>query len=331
MRRCRFISDYWPVWKREIIVSFTINLAKARGTCAGVNRAIATVTKALELFGKDKVWVLHEVVHNKHVVENLRKIGAHFIETLDEAPDGCVLIFSAHGVSVEIQNEAQARGFHIIDATCPVVQGIHTKINRAADYGIDAVVIGHKGHQEVLGTVGQYTGDKSKVHVIISEADVEAVDIDGNNACFATQTTLSTDETAKTVKALRAKYPNIQGPRDADTCKATQVRQNAIRELAKISDVVLIAGSVNSSNSNRLREVAESQGTRAYLVDDSSGIDLSWLEGVSSVGLSAGASAPEYIVEEIIEFLNKNGATALQEVGSDLNERTFPLPRKGLP
>lgn len=312
-------------------MSFSVYLAKSRGTCAGVNRAIATVELALEKYGAHKVYVLHEVVHNKHVVEDLKLKGAIFVEDLDAVPNGSVIIFSAHGVGQDTFFKAEQKQLQIIDATCPVVTGIHIKMNRASKEQKDAVVIGHKGHQEVLGTVGQYLGDPKKVHVIITKEDVVSLAIDGNNSFFATQTTLSVDETAQVIKELRAKYPNIQGPKEDDTCRATQVRQDAIKQLAKISDVVLIAGSKNSSNSNRLKEVADANGAKAYLVDDSGDIDLKWLSDVSKVGVSAGASAPEYIVKEIIEFLQKNGATVIVEVGSDLKEKSFPLPKEVRP
>ena len=262
-------------------MSFQILLASARGMCAGVYRAINTVESALKKYGKERVYVLHEVVHNAHVVADLRALGAHFVDDLSEVPEGSVLIFSAHGVSCEVENKARELKFTIIDATCPVVTGIHRKMNLASKKGQEVVVIGHPGHQEVIGTIGQYQGDKSKVHVIVTEDDVKSLDIDGDNAFFATQTTLSVDETRRTVQALKARYPNIQGPRQDDTCNATQERQNAVRDLANQCDIVIIAGSKNSSNSNRLREVAIAQNTKAYLIDDSSQFDKNWLIGVN--------------------------------------------------
>ena len=279
-------------------------------------------------YGQYKVWVLHEVVHNRHVVDDLRKAGAHFVETLSEVPHGCVLIFSAHGVGIKTENEAKALGVKVIDATCPVVTAIHKKMNRAGNNNQDVVVIGHNGHQEVAGTIGQYTGSPDKVHVVNSIQDIETLNIDGENAFFATQTTLSVDETRHVVEALKKKYPKIIGPKADDTCRATQVRQNAVRDLAKVCDLVLIAGSSNSSNSNRLKEVAISEGTNAYLIDDSSMIDLKWFENVSSVGISAGASAPEYVVSEIVEFLCAHGAVKVDEFGCDLKEKSFPLPKE---
>jgi 4-hydroxy-3-methylbut-2-enyl diphosphate reductase len=201
-------------------------------------------------------------------------------------------------------------------------------MNKAGLKGMDAVVIGHKGHQEVVGTIGQYTGDVSKVHIIISADDVSSLNIDGDNAMFATQTTLSIDETKLTVEALKKKYPNIQGPKADDTCRATQVRQNAVKELARACDLVLIAGSANSSNSNRLKEVALNEGALAYLIDDSSQIENSWFNNVTTVGLSAGASATQYVVDEIVDYLKQNGASSVEEVGSDLKEKSFPLPQE---
>lgn len=309
-------------------MSFSVKIAKSRGMCAGVERAIQTVKNAILKFPQKDVFVLHEVVHNKHVVDDLRSEGAHFVDSLDEVPDNSVLIFSAHGVGISTFEAAKARDLTIIDATCPVVSVIHKKMNKAGLKGMDAVVIGHKGHQEVVGTIGQYTGDLSKVHIIISADDVSSLNIDGNNAMFATQTTLSIDETRLTVEALKKKYPNILGPKADDTCRATQVRQNAVKELARACDLVLIAGSANSSNSNRLKEVALNEGALAYLIDDSSQIENSWFNNVTTVGLSAGASAPQYVVDEIVDYLKQNGASSVEEVGSDLKEKSFPLPQE---
>ena len=309
-------------------MSFSVKIAKSRGMCAGVERAIQTVKNAILKFPDQEIFVLHEVVHNKHVVDDLRSIGAHFVDSLEEVPDNSVLIFSAHGVGISTFEAAKARKLTIIDATCPVVSVIHKKMNKAGLKGMDAVVIGHKGHQEVVGTIGQYTGDQSKVHVIIKADDVESLDIDAENSMFATQTTLSIDETRLTVEALKRKYPNIQGPREDDTCRATQVRQNAVKELARECELVLIAGSANSSNSNRLKEVALNEGAFAYLIDDSSQIEISWFNNITTVGLSAGASAPQYVVDEIVEYLKQNGASSVEEVGSDLKEKSFPLPQE---
>ena len=309
-------------------MSFEVLLAKSRGMCAGVDRAIRAVTLALDLYKDKKVYVLHEVVHNKHVVDDLRSAGAHFVETLEEVAPNSVLIFSAHGVGIETEKKAHDLGFTVIDATCPVVSAIHKKMNKAGTLNQEAIVIGHKGHQEVLGTVGQYTGSKDKLHAILTVDDVKDLEIDGDNAFFATQTTLSVDETRQTVEALKQKYPNIKGPKSDDTCRATQVRQNAVAQLAKECDLVLIAGSKNSSNSNRLKEVAVVNGSHAYLIDDSTQIDLSWFENVNKVGLSAGASAPEYVVTEIVEFLEQHGASSVSEFGFELKEKSFSLPKE---
>ncbi len=308
-------------------MGFRILLARERGMCAGVDRAIRTVETALRRYGPGRVHVLHEVVHNRHVVDELRRAGAVFVESLSEVPDGSVLIFSAHGVGSATEDEARSRGLTVIDATCPVVTAIHRKVSRAASEGADLVVIGHRGHQEVEGTIGRYAGDPAKVHVVLAPKDVDALELDPENVVFATQTTLSVDETARTVAALRGRFPKIRGPRRDDTCNATQLRQNAVRELASHCDLVYIAGSKNSSNSNRLREVAERAGVRALLIDDELEIVLDDLKDVSSVGVSAGASAPEYVVHGIVKFLMEHGGGEPEETGGAVAERHFPLPR----
>ena len=303
-----------------------IYLANTRGMCAGVNRAINVVELALQKYGSD-TYVLHEVVHNKHVVNNLRDKGAHFVESLDEIPQGKVVIFSAHGVGKCIVAKAKERGLKIIDATCPLVTRIHKKINKASDLGQEVIVIGHHGHQEVIGTIGQYTYDKSLVHVVENVDDVNKLEVKTDNLVFATQTTLSIDETKKTVDALRSRFVNIKGPQKDDTCFATQLRQNAIKDLAKYCELILVAGSKNSSNSKRLSEVAISCGCKSYLIDDYTDIQDSYLEGISKVGVSAGASAPEYIVEDIITYLKSKGANenviCIGEVPKNLS---FALP-----
>lgn len=309
-------------------MSFKILLAQTRGFCAGVERAIEVVNKALEKFGAHKVYVLHEVVHNKHVVAELAARGAHFVESLDviPEPEDKVLIFSAHGVGLETFRKAQALKLHIIDATCPLVSRIHHKMAKAALEHKEVVIIGHEGHQEVLGTVGQYEGPSELVHIILTAEDVEKLELKTANAVFATQTTLSIDETAKTVAALKQKFPFIEGPRNDDTCFATQHRQAAVKELAQLCDLVLVAGSANSSNSRRLSEVAEKEGTRSYLIDDYTSITPEMLEGVSTVGITAGASVPEYIVEGIIDHLKTQGAISIEPVGPVPKHRQFPLP-----
>lgn len=308
-------------------MSFKIYLAKTRGMCAGVDRAIRVVNLALERYGSGKVWVLHEVVHNHHVVQDLKNKGAVFVESLSEIPDGSVVIFSAHGVGIATFNEAKERHLTIIDATCPLVSRIHRKMNRAGLEGKDAVVIGHAGHQEVTGTIGQYMGDPSKVHVILTPEDVAALNISDNAAIFATQTTLSVDETAKTVAALKERFPHIEGPKTDDTCFATQHRQGAVKKLAQICDVVLVAGSKNSSNSNRLREVAASCGAQAYLVEDHLELQSKWFDGIKAVGLTAGASVPEYVVDGILKFLREKSNCDVEEVGEAPVKRSFALPQ----
>lgn len=308
-------------------MAFKILLARERGMCAGVERAIRTVEEALKVYGPGKIWVLHEIVHNRHVVEDLRSQGVRFADSLDEVPDGAVLIFSAHGVSLEVEEAARSRDLNVIDATCPVVSAIHRKLNRAGAQGLEAVVIGHQGHQEVIGTVGQYQGFSDKVHVILKPEDVDELSLGAGGKIFVTQTTLSVDETAETVKALRAKYPDIEGPRKDNTCRATQLRQDAVKELASQCDLVIIAGSKNSSNSRRLMEVAQKGGVKSVLIDDESEIDVKWLEGVKAVGVSAGASAPEYVVQGILKRLGECGGPEVIETGDKQSERRFFVPK----
>ncbi len=307
-----------------------IYLAATRGFCAGVERAVNIVRLALERYGPGRVWVLHEVVHNRRVVADLASKGALFVESLDEIPDHAVTVFSAHGVGLATVTGAQVKGLHVIDATCPLVARVHRKMNAAGREGKSAVVIGHKGHREVAGTIGQYQGDPNLVHVVMTPEDVAALNITTKQAVFATQTTLSVDETLKTVQALREKFPGIEGPRSDDTCYATQDRQAAVKDLAAVCDVILVAGSPNSSNSNRLREVAESEGVPAYLVDDYTMIREEYLKGAENIGLSAGASAPAEVVDGIIEFLeHRYGVSEIIELGSPPRSVSFPLP-KGL-
>lgn len=304
-----------------------VYLANTRGMCAGVERAIAVVNQALDKFGASQVYVLHEVVHNKHVVEGLRQKGAVFVDSLTEIPEPSkkIVIFSAHGVGLATKQQAQDLGLHIIDATCPLVNKVHYKVAKASADHKEVVIIGHNGHQEVLGTVGQYQDDPNKIHVILSAADVDKLELK-TDAVFATQTTLSVDETAKTVAALRAKYPNIEGPRTDDTCFATQHRQAAVKELASLCDVVLVAGSQNSSNSRRLSEVAEKSGVRSYLIDDYTLITEDMLQGATKIGLTAGASVPEEIVEGILNFLKTRDSVEVIPTGPCQVHRVFPLP-----
>lgn len=310
-------------------MTFTIKLARTRGFCAGVERAIAVVNKALEKYGKEKVYVLHEVVHNKHVVADLAKRGAHFVEQLSEIPNpqDKVVIFSAHGVGVKTVEKANAMAEIVIDATCPLVNRVHFKVSKASDEQKEVVIIGHDGHQEVLGTVGQYLGPDEKVHVILTPEDVEKLKLTSDKAMFATQTTLSIDETAQTVKALKEKFPFIEGPKTDDTCFATQHRQSAVKTLAQECDLVLVAGSANSSNSKRLSEVAISMGVRSYLIDDCSSISADMLKGAQNVGVTAGASVPEGIVQSILNCLIARGGNPdVVMVGEEQRHRVFPLP-----
>ncbi len=311
-------------------MAFKVLLAETRGFCAGVERAITVVNRALEKFGSDKVYVLHEVVHNKHVVADLAVRGAHFVEHLDEIPDpeNKVVIFSAHGVSLDTIAAAHDKKLTVIDATCPLVRRIHFKVQKAAQEHKEVVIIGHDGHQEVLGTVGQFAGPHDLIHVILTTDDVDKLELKTKSAIFATQTTLSIDETAKTVAALKEKFTFIEGPRQDDTCFATQHRQAAVKLLAESCDLVIVAGSQNSSNSRRLSEVAQNAGARSFLIDDCSAItpEMLDLEHVNSVGVTAGASVPEYIVTEILEYLKAHGATEVISVGPAQTKRVFPLP-----
>lgn len=277
-----------------------ILLANPRGFCAGVERAITIVERALEKFGAP-IYVRHEVVHNKFVVEGLREKGAIFIESLDDVPAGATLIFSAHGVPQSVRQEAEARGLKIFDATCPLVTKVHIEVSRLHDQGYTIVMIGHKGHPEVEGTMGQAKG---AMYLVETTADVANLPVAQDaQLAYVTQTTLSVDDAQTIVDALRSRFPGIVGPKKDDICYATQNRQDAVKFMAPKADVVIVVGSVTSSNSNRLREVAEKLGVPAYLVDDASGIDPVWLAGKSAIGVTAGASAPEVLVQGVIDRL----------------------------
>lgn len=304
-----------------------IKLANPRGFCAGVDRAIDIVNRALDVFGAP-VYVRHEVVHNRHVVDTLRERGAVFVEELDEVPDDVIVIFSAHGVSRAVQEDAERRGLKVFDATCPLVTKVHMEVLRYAKRGQECILIGHEGHPEVEGTMGRYDDSKGgQIYLVEDEEDVARLTVkDPTTLSFVTQTTLSMDDTARVIDALRDKFPDIQGPRKDDICYATQNRQDAVRELAADSDLVLVVGSANSSNSNRLRELSERMGTAAYLVDDAAQIEESWLEGVSRIGITAGASAPEVLVKGVIERLESLGATAPQELVGREETVTFSMP-----
>ncbi len=306
-----------------------IKLANPRGFCAGVDRAIDIVNRALDVFGPP-IYVRHEVVHNRFVVDTLRERGAIFVEELHEVPDDVIVIFSAHGVSRAVQEEAERRGLRVFDATCPLVTKVHLEVLRYARRGQECVLIGHQGHPEVEGTLGRYdTSHGGAIYLVEDEQGVDQLKVkDPSRLAFVTQTTLSMDDTARVIDALRAKFPEIEGPRKDDICYATQNRQDAVRELAAGSDLVLVVGSPNSSNSNRLRELSERIGTPAYLIDNAEQVDPAWFEGVNAVGITAGASAPDVLVQGVIERLRSLGATAPEELDGRPETVTFSMPRE---
>jgi len=305
-----------------------IKLANPRGFCAGVDRAIDIVNRALDVFGAP-IYVRHEVVHNKFVVDSLRDRGAVFVEEVDQVPDNVILIFSAHGVSQAVRKEAESRGLQIFDATCPLVTKVHIEVTRYSRQGRECILIGHEGHPEVEGTMGQYnTSNGGEIYLVEDEADVEALVVKNPDAlAYVTQTTLSMDDTAKVIDALRNKFPNIQGPRKDDICYATTNRQDAVRQLALECDLVLVVGSPNSSNSNRLRELAERCGTEAYLIDGPDDINPDWIKAKTAIGITAGASAPEILVKQVIEKLQACGATAPKEMDGTPETISFSLPK----
>ena len=304
----------------------TVLLANPRGFCAGVDRAITIVERALEKFGAP-IYVRHEVVHNRYVVDSLKAKGAVFVDELAEVPSGGTVIFSAHGVSKPVRLEAERRGLRVFDATCPLVTKVHVEVAKMRAKGLEIIMIGHRGHPEVEGTMGQSDGG---MYLVETEADVAGLQVrDAEKLAYVTQTTLSVDDAARVVAALKERFPNIAGPKRDDICYATQNRQDAVRQLAAQCDVVIIVGSPNSSNSNRLREVAANLGVPAYLVDRAGDIDLAWLAGKARVGVSAGASAPEILVDEVIERLERAGATAARQLEGVIEKIDFPLP-KGL-
>ena len=306
------------------MVSMRVFLANPRGFCAGVDRAIEIVERTLELFGAP-IYVRHEVVHNRFVVENLRAKGAVFVDELDQVPAGATVIFSAHGVSRAVREEAARRGLRIFDATCPLVTKVHTEVARHRNNGTECILIGHAGHPEVEGTMGQAD---SGMHLVESVEDVARLQVkDESNLSYATQTTLSMDDTAKIVTALRERFPGINGPKKDDICYATQNRQDAVKALAKSVDVMLVVGSRNSSNSNRLREVAEGQGVRGYMIDGPQDIRREWLEGAPRVGLTAGASAPEELVQQVVTRLREWGAEIVEEQQGRAENISFPVPK----
>lgn len=308
----------------------TIYLANPRGFCAGVERAIDIVEAALEKFGAP-IYVRHEVVHNRFVVDSLKGRGAIFVDELDSIPDGSTVIFSAHGVSQNVREEATNRRFNmVLDATCPLVTKVHMEVVRQSKKGHECVLIGHAGHAEVEGTLGQYKNPEGAIYLVEDKEDVEALVVKNpEELCYVTQTTLSVEDTQQIIEALKAKFPKIQGPRRDDICYATQNRQDAVKILAEQADVVLVVGSVNSSNSNRLRELSEQLGTPAYLLDKPEMIDWDWFEGVNSIGITAGASAPDVLVKAVIRTLEDNlEVIAIEEVKGIEENVSFAMPRE---
>ena len=306
-----------------------IKLANPRGFCAGVDRAIDIVNRALDVFGAP-IYVRHEVVHNKFVVEQLKERGAIFVDELSDVPDDVIVIFSAHGVSQAVRNEAVSRGLKVFDATCPLVTKVHMEVVKYSQEGCECILIGHHGHPEVEGTMGQYDfSSGGDIYLVENEADVASLTVKNpQQLAYVTQTTLSMDDTARVIDCLREKFPDIQGPKKDDICYATQNRQDAVKQLALECDLVLVVGSPNSSNSNRLRELAERCGTSAYLIDGPEDIHSSWFEGKKSVGITAGASAPEVLVRDVIIGLENFGAKAPVELDGREESVSFSLPKE---
>jgi 4-hydroxy-3-methylbut-2-enyl diphosphate reductase len=302
----------------------TILLANPRGFCAGVDRAIAIVEQALKKFGAP-IYVRHEVVHNKFVVDNLKAKGAIFIEDLNEAPIGSTLIYSAHGVPLSVRKEAEERGLNVFDATCPLVTKVHVEVKKMREAGQEIVMIGHKGHPEVEGTMGQ---SDTGMYLVDGVEDVAKLQVtDPDKLAYVTQTTLSVDDAARMVDALRARFPSIRGPKKDDICYATQNRQDAVKKLAADCDLVIVVGSPNSSNSNRLREVARNMGLPAYMVDNAGQLQAEWFVGKSRIGVTAGASAPEVLVEGVIARLKELGAITVTPLAGIEENVNFPLPK----
>jgi 4-hydroxy-3-methylbut-2-enyl diphosphate reductase len=307
-----------------------IVLANPRGFCAGVDRAIEIVKRALESLGAP-IYVRHEVVHNRYVVDELKHRGAIFVEELDEVPDGATVIFSAHGVSQAVRAEADRRGLKVFDATCPLVTKVHLEVARQCRAGRDMVLVGHAGHPEVEGTMGQWNREvgNGAIHLVEDLDDVATLEVaQPGNLAYTTQTTLSVDDTRGIIEALKAKFPAIQGPRNDDICYATQNRQDAVRELARQCDLVLVVGSPNSSNSNRLRELAEREGIEAHLIDGAIEIDPRWVAGRHHIGVTAGASAPDVLVRGVVERLQQLGAQVVRELDGEPEDMVFALPKE---
>jgi 4-hydroxy-3-methylbut-2-enyl diphosphate reductase len=307
-----------------------IKLANPRGFCAGVDRAIDIVHRALDIFGSP-IYVRHEVVHNKFVVDSLRQRGVIFVDRLREIPDGKIVVFSAHGVSKAVQEKAQSRQLTVFDATCPLVSKVHMEVAQFSRAGIECILIGHVGHPEVEGTMGQYnTSNGGRIYVVENERDVANLQVENpHELSYVTQTTLSMDDTAKVIHALKTRFPAISGPKTDDICYATQNRKDAVKQLALEGDLVLVVGSPNSSNSNRLRELAERCGSKAYLIDSAEDIDAEWLRNKKNIGVTAGASAPETLVQAVLAELKKHGANQFMEMEGATETISFSLP-KGL-
>jgi 4-hydroxy-3-methylbut-2-enyl diphosphate reductase len=298
-------------------------LAQPRGFCAGVVRAVEIVERALDRYGPP-VYVRHEIVHNRHVVEDLRARGAVFVKEVDEIPTGAVAVFSAHGVARKVEGEAALRQLDVLDATCPLVTKVHNEGRRYAAQGRTVILVGHAGHPEVIGTMGQID---APVHLVATAAEVAALPLPRETpVSFITQTTLSVDDTRGVIAAIRARFDDVTGPDTRDICYATQNRQTAVRELARIAQVVLVVGAANSSNSNRLREIAAECGARAYLIADAAALDATWLEGAGAIGVTAGASAPERLVEDLVARLRSLGATSVETLPGIIEDVTFRLP-----
>ena len=308
-----------------------VYLANPRGFCAGVDRAIDIVERALELFGAP-IFVRHEVVHNRFVVDRLTRAGAVFVDELDQVPDNSIVIFSAHGVSQSVREAGNERGLKVFDATCPLVTKVHMEVARHCKAGRDVVLIGHAGHPEVEGTLGQWMKsppNHNRIKLIESPEDVQSLQVEhSEDIAYVTQTTLSVDDTQNIIRTLQKRFPAIQGPKHDDICYATQNRQDAVKEMAQQVDLLLVVGSINSSNSNRLRELAEKQGIAAYLIDGVDDIKEAWFQGINAVGLTAGASAPESLVQEVSDALEKLGGSAAEEVSGRLETMEFALPRE---
>jgi len=312
---------------------FDIVLANPRGFCAGVDRAIEIVEQALTMHGAP-IYVRHEVVHNRFVVENLEQKGAVFVENLDEVPSGSILIFSAHGVSHEVRREAKVREFKVFDATCPLVTKVHVEVAKMRKQGKEIIMIGHQGHPEVEGTMGQAEGDGSNMYLVETEEDVDNLQVqDATHLAYVTQTTLSVDDANRVIKALKRRFPEISGPKKDDICYATQNRQDAVKMLVKQCDLVIVVGSPNSSNSNRLCEVARNAGVDAYMIDRAEQLQDNWLEGKARIGITAGASAPEILVQEVISRLKQIGVgqegdeVKVLELSGVVEDVVFPLPK----